>query len=237
MQHSFSCIVADDDEVDRLTTIHFIKKYTSLQIAGDFETATEALSVIRDNKPDVLFLDIDMPEMTGFELRERFLEIPACIFITAHPEYALESFELAALDFIVKPLKADRFIKTAERLNLYLNTQYKAQLLDFTLGSDSFFIKDGHNQVKIRFADILYLEALKDYTAIVTTQKQYCVLSGIGSLLQEKAFQSFIRVHRSFAVQKHFIEKITSQSVIIHNTAIPVGRSYKGVVEELAKNI
>ncbi len=146
---------------------------------------------------------------------------------------ALEGFETSALDFLVKPLRSERFEKAIARLQHFLEIHFKAELLDYTLGEDTLFIEDGHTHIKLQLHEIIYLEALKDYTSVVTRQKKYCVLSMLGSLLKEKAFQSFIRIHRSYAVQKHFMSKITPKEVMIYDTALPIGRSYKDTIEKL----
>lgn len=233
MQKTYSCFIVDDDEIDRLTTQSFIRRYPFLHIAGVFSAAAEALEAAVKMPPDVLFLDIDMEGMSGLELRERLEHIPACIFITSYPDYAVESFEKAALDFLVKPLKADRFAKAMERLQQYLSVQHKAALLDHTLGADTVFIKDGHEQVKIALHEIVYLEALKDYTGIVTAHKKYCVLSTLGGLLEQQAFKMFVRIHRSYAVQKNFVERVTAREVIVNSIALPLGRSYKDALDFL----
>lgn len=230
----YKCIIVDDDEVDRLTTLSFVRKYPFLAIAGIYSSAEEALAGIQQTPVDILFLDIDMPGLSGLHLRRQLLDTPACIFITAYPDYAVESFELAALDFLVKPVKADRFLQTITRLQDYFDIKRKAALFECSVGGDTIFIKEGHEQIKIKLHEIVYLEALKDYTHVVTTTKKYCVLFTLGNLLKEAAFKTFIRIHRSYAVQKHFIEKIAANQVIL-NTAIilPVGRSYKESLEEL----
>lgn len=230
------CIIVDDNKLDGLTVLSFVRKYPFIQVDGLFESALIALEFARKSPPDVLLLDIDMPGLNGLDLRKELGDIPACIFITSHPEFALEGFESAALDFIVKPLRTDRFEKAMERLELFLEVHYKAALLDYTLGEDTLFIKDGHNHIKLQLHEIIYLEALKDYTGIITRQKKYCVLTPLGSLLKEKSFQSFIRIHRSYAVQKHFIEKITPREVMINNMQLPVGRSYKESIDRLLKS-
>jgi DNA-binding LytR/AlgR family response regulator len=229
----FNCIIADDDEIDRLTTLSFCRKYPFLKITGSFESSQEALEFAQQNKTDVLLLDIEMPGISGIELRKKLENIPACIFITSHPEFAVESFELSVLDFIVKPIKADRFAAAMERLQNYLSIRHKATLLDYTLGADTLFIKDGHEHYKIQLHDIIYLEALKDYTGIITAQKKYCVLTPLGNLLKENTFRNFIRIHRSYAVQKHYINKITSKEVLVNNINLPVGRSYKEALDVL----
>jgi two-component system LytT family response regulator len=233
-QQTHTCIIADDDELDRLTLISYIRRYPFIEIAGAFESSGKVLSFLQKEKlPDILFLDIDMPGMTGLDLRKQLEQVPACIFVTAHPEFALESFEAAALDYIVKPLKADRFAKAMDRLERFLEIQHKAELLDYTLGEDTLFIKDGHHHIKLQLHEIIYLEALKDYTGIITPKKKYCVLTPLGNLLKEKAFRSFIRIHRSYAIQKHFIREISSREVTINGISLPIGRSYKETLEKV----
>ena len=129
--------------------------------------------------------------------------------------------------------KANRFEKAMSRLQNFLEIHFKAGLLDFTLGEDTLFIKDGHDHIKLHLYEIIYLEALKDYTGIVTRHKKYCVLTPLGSLLKEKTFQTFIRIHRSYAVQKHYINKITPKEVLVSNQVLPVGRSYKNELDKL----
>ncbi|MEO7978659.1 LytTR family DNA-binding domain-containing protein [Flavobacterium sp.] len=228
MMKKYTCIIVDDDEIDRLTVLSFAKKFPVLDILGVFESAEEALLIIEKEKIDILFLDIDMPGLNGIEFRKNALEIPVCIFITAHPEHAVESFQIETLDFIVKPLKLDRFSQTMSRIEEFMEIKLKASLFEASIGGDTIYIKEGHEQTKVKLHEILYLEALKDYTLVITDKKRHCVLSSIGNLLKEDHFQSFIRIHRSYAVQKQFIQKINSTEILLNNNiTIPVGRSYK----------
>jgi two-component system, LytTR family, response regulator len=223
-----NCLIIDDDEIDRLTVVSFAKRFPNLNIIGVFEDAGEALPVLEKEAIDILFLDIDMPTLSGLEFRKKAMQVPVCIYITAHPEHAVESFELETLDFIVKPIKFDRFSQTMVRITEFMEIKQKALLFESSIGGDTIYIKEGHEQTKIKLHDILYLEALKDYTLVVTQQKRHCVLSSIGNLLKEAHFNSFVRIHRSFAVQKQYIKKITTTDVELNNnTIIPLGRSYK----------
>lgn len=228
MVKKYTCIIVDDDEIDRLTALSYAKKFPMLEILGVFDSAEKALPFIEKEKVDILFLDIDMPGLSGIDFRKQALEIPVCIFITAHPEHAVESFQIETLDFIVKPLKLDRFTQTISRIEEFMEIKLKASLFEASIGGDTIYIKEGHEQTKVKLHEILYLEALKDYTLVITDKKRHCVLSSIGNLLKEDHFQSFIRIHRSYAVQKQFIQKINSSEIILNNNiAIPIGRSYK----------
>ena len=225
---NLNCIIVDDNEIDRLTVLSFAKRFPNLNILGTFSDSTEALNAIENHKIDILFLDIDMPGLSGVELRKKANQVPVCIFITSHPEFAVESFELETLDFIVKPLKFERFEHTMRRIIDFFEIKNKANLFESSIGGDVIYIKEGHEQIKLKLHEILYLEALKDYTLIITQQRRHCVLSTIGSLLKEASFQSFIRIHRSFAVQKQYINKINTNEIILNNDfAITIGRSFR----------
>lgn len=225
---AFNCIIIDDDEIDRLTIVSYVKRFPNLKISGVFESAAEALISIEKEPIDILFCDIDMPSLNGLDFRKKTMKVPVCVFITAYPEHAVESFELDTLDFIVKPLKIERFTQTISKIEEYMELKLKAQLFESTIGGDVIYIKEGHTETKVKLHDILYLEGLKDYTKIVTSTKKHCVLNSIGNLLKVADFKSFVRIHRSFAVQKHYIEKKMSNELLLNNgVLIPIGRSYK----------
>lgn len=230
----WNCLIVDDEDVDRLMTLSFAKKFPQLNVVGAYSSAVEAMAVLEKINIDVLFLDIDMPGVNGVEFRKKTMDIPVCIFITGHAEYAVESFELETLDFIVKPLRFERFERAVQRVDQFLEIKEKASLFELSIGDDIIYIKEGNERSKIKLFDILYLEALKDYTLLVTDQKKHCIWSNIGSLLKQDSFQSFTRIHRSFAIQKQFVKKISAQEIMLSNNAlIPVGRSYKESVKLL----
>ena len=224
----YNCIIVDDDEIDRLTVTSFVKRFPNYSIIGIYDNAEDASAILKTEAIDVLFLDIDMPGDTGLELRKKAQHVPVCIFITAHPEHAVESFQVETLDFIIKPLKFDRFSQTVQRIEEFMEIREKASLYESSLGGDAIYIKEGHEQIKVKLHEIIYLEALKDYTLLITEKKRYCVLSTLGNLLDTENFISFIRVHRSFAVQKQRVKKISSSEIEMDSSAkVPVGRSFK----------
>lgn len=224
----YNCIIVDDDEVARLKVVSIARKFPILNIVGYFSSASTAFPIIEREKIDILFLDIDMPNLNGLEFRKNMMAVPICVFITSHPEYAVKSFEMETLDFIVKPLQHERFAQTVSRIEEFMDIKRKANLFESSFGEDTIFIKEGYEQTKIKLYDILYIEALKDFTILVTQEKRHCVSNGIGNLLKELHFQSFIRVHRSYAVQRHYIQKIASQYIsLINGVTIPVGNSYR----------
>jgi DNA-binding LytR/AlgR family response regulator len=230
----FDCIIVDDDEMDRLAILSYAKRFPVLNIVGVFDSAEKALAFFENNTIDIAFLDIEMSGNSGIELRKRVLDIPVCVFISSHSESAAETFELQTLDFIVKPFKFPRFEQTMKRIEEFMEIRLKASLFESSIGGDVIYIKTGHEQVKIKLHEIVYLEALKNYTILVTEHKRHCVLSNLGELLQEEKFNSFIRIHKSFAVQKQYIEKKNSHEILLNNgVLIPIGRSYKETIANL----
>jgi two-component system LytT family response regulator len=205
-----------------------VKRYPFLQLAGVFDQAAEALRFLQNNPVQVLFSDVEMEGMDGLELRRHAMDLPACIFITSYPEYAADSFALSALDYIVKPVSSERFAAAMKRLEDYMEIRRKATLFDYSLGGQNIFIKEGTQQVKVALHEVLYLEALRDYTRIVTALKKYCVLGSLHQMLEKEAFKSFVRIHRSYAVQQHFVQRMDAGHVYLSgDVAVPVGRSYR----------
>lgn len=228
MTSKISCMIVDDDQIDRLVIEAYLKNYPAIELYGSYESVSDVLDATKKFTPDCIFLDIDMPRLNGMELRKKLLHIPACIFITSYPEFAVEGFELSGLDFLVKPVSGERFKKSIDRLQEYITLLRKSDLLSHSLGADTVFIKDGHDRIKLQLHEIIYLEALNNYTGIVTKNRKYAVLIPISKLLKEKSFSKFVRIHRSYAVQKNYIEKIGTDDVLINDsTLLPVGRTYK----------
>ena len=157
-----------------------------------------------------------------------------CVYISYHSENTAKTFELQTLDFIVKPFKFPRFEQTVRRIEEFMEVRTKADLFESSLGGDAVYVKTGQDQIKVKLHEIVYLEALKNYTILVTEGKRHCVLSNLGEILQEEKFGSFVRIHRSYAVQKQYIQKIAAQEVELNNgTILAIGRSYKENINEL----
>jgi two-component system LytT family response regulator len=232
--NTYNCIIVDDEEIDRLLTFSFVSRIPFLTIIDCCETADEALALIQTHKIDVLFLDIDMPELDGFALRRKAQHIPACIYITSHPEHALESYETIAFDFIVKPVYPDRFMSSMRRLEEYLNLLNKAHLLESRFDGSAIMVKKGHDDVKLNTYEVIYLESLREYTKIVTSFESYPIRASLSRIIKEHDFQDFVRIHRSFAVNKSFVNSINKQEVLlVNNIQLPVGRTYKDSLKEL----
>lgn len=222
------CIIVEDQEIDRLMLQHLVKQQDILELVAAVDSAENAKALINDTV-DLLFLDIDLPDCSGIEMRKIYQHVPACIFISSHPEYAVETFELDTLDFISKPLKKERFDYSVNKLADFFSMKEKSEYFDILTGSQFLNIKEGHETVQIKISDIIYLEALKDYTRLITAQKKHCVLSSIGQILKDRHFSTFVRIHKSYAVPKHLITRKNSYEVMIshNNISLPIGRAFK----------
>lgn len=230
----YSCLIVDDDDIDRLAIVAQVKKHPVFEIVGVYKSANEALPALGKPGLDVLFLDVDMPGLSGLEFRELATEIPVCIFISSYPEHAFRAFELETLDFIEKPLRSARFEVAVRRIESYMDLRRKADIFDATLGSEQIYIKEGHGKTRIDLPEVRFLEALKDYTRLMLPLGEHSVLSNIGTILTQPEFSSFVRIHRSFAVNKRYVKRIMASEVELDNGAkIPVGRAYKDALKQL----
>ncbi|WP_172281933.1 LytR/AlgR family response regulator transcription factor [Chryseobacterium sp. LAM-KRS1] len=224
---NIKCMIIDDDELDRLVLQHHINQYDNIEIVASFDSAEKAIPYL-DLPVDVLFIETKLPGMSGIEFCKLAYKIPICIFMSSHCEFAAEAFELDILDFIKKPLKTDRIHHSLQKLLDFLEMKEKSECLDILLGENTIKIKEGSTILQIKITDILYLEALKDYTRIVTSEKKHCILDSLGNLLHQNHFDSFVRIHRSYAVPKYLIRSKTSHEVeLTHKIKLPIGRSYK----------
>ncbi|WP_228441329.1 LytR/AlgR family response regulator transcription factor [Chryseobacterium phosphatilyticum] len=221
------CMIIDDDELDRLVLQHYIRPYKKIEIVASFDSAEKAVPYL-DLPIDLLITETNLKGMSGMEFRKLAHKIPACIFVSSHPELAASVFEINALDFMTKPLKAERFHYSIQKLFDFFEVREKCECYDAILGENCLTIKEGGNISQIKMKDILYLEALKDYTRIITLEKNHCILDSLGNLLQKSFFESFIRIHRSYAVPRHLIRSKNCHEIeLTHHIKLPIGRTYK----------
>ncbi|PWN68731.1 DNA-binding response regulator [Chryseobacterium phosphatilyticum] len=220
-------MIIDDDELDRLVLQHYIRPYKKIEIVASFDSAEKAVPYL-DLPIDLLITETNLKGMSGMEFRKLAHKIPACIFVSSHPELAASVFEINALDFMTKPLKAERFHYSIQKLFDFFEVREKCECYDAILGENCLTIKEGGNISQIKMKDILYLEALKDYTRIITLEKNHCILDSLGNLLQKSFFESFIRIHRSYAVPRHLIRSKNCHEIeLTHHIKLPIGRTYK----------
>ncbi len=234
MQKPIRYIAIDDSPVDLLILKEYALEHPFLQHTGSFSGFTEALPAIADLRPDLVFLDIEMPGMSGIEiLRKIKSQVPMAVFITSHQEFALEGFELSALDYILKPVTAERFADTARRVEDYWSMKQKSAAYEVLFETESLTIKDGHNRIRLPQQDIIYLEAMQDYTKVVTEKKNYLTLTTLSRFLEELSGNQFLRVHRSYAVARNKIRELHFNKIICGDAIIPIGKTYRNTVNQL----
>ncbi len=232
-KNKYRYIIIDDDDVDRLTLSHYLKNYIYLEHLASFSNPQMGLDFIKENDIDILFLDIEMEGMSGIDLlRKVRKKVPCTVFITSHMEYAVDGFQLEALDYIVKPYREDRIARSIKKIDSFMDMQLKASLFDHTINEETIQVKWSKETLLLKVYEIIYLEALKDYTRIVSINSEKKILtihSNLGQLLaNEDKLKGIIRVHKSFAVNKSYIRSVSQNSlVLINDLKIPVGPAFK----------
>jgi DNA-binding LytR/AlgR family response regulator len=223
------CMIIDDEPLARKGLKEYMADTGFLQLAGEYENAVKASGALAAEKPDLLFLDIQMPKMNGVDFLRSLPHPPMVIFTTAHSEYALQAFELNVIDYLVKPVSFDRFLKAVMKARDFAG--YRSAK---SASENYFFIKCDNKIEKVAFADILYIEALQNYVAVYTPQRKlitYLTFKAIEDYLPE---EQFIKVHKSYIVSVSKIDSIDGQDVFIGQQQVPISR---GLKEEVMKRV
>ncbi|RNC87021.1 MAG: DNA-binding response regulator [Winogradskyella sp.] len=216
-----TCIIIDDEPlaVDLLTS--YASKIEDLEVIGSFNNPIDALKLLRETAIDLVFLDIQMPEITGVEFKKIINPDIKVIFTTAYSEYALESYDLNAVDYLLKPITFQRFLKAVEKV------QSKSANAITNESNDYIFVKTEYRHQKLLFSDILYLKGLSDYVAIQTNDGKVLTLQNMKDFEQILPNNKFIRVHKSYIVSLEHIEYIERNRIIINGEHLPIGATYK----------
>ncbi|WP_149244602.1 LytR/AlgR family response regulator transcription factor [Dyadobacter sp. 32] len=227
-------LAVDDNLLDLLAVSEFAKGFDFLENCGTYSNPIEAYEAQQYIKPDLVFLDIEMSSVTGIELLRKIrADVPMAVFVTSYPEYALDGIDLSVLDYVLKPLTAERFALTAQRIKQYWEMRQKSIAYEVLFENDLLTIKEGYKQIRISQNDIIYLEAMQDYTKIVTENRNYMTLSTMSFFMDRLPADRFMRVHRSYAVALHHIRELSQSEVVCSNARIPVGKTYRQLVSRL----
>lgn len=225
------CLVIDDELPAREMLKKHIADVESLELSGICTNAVEAISFLNNQRVDMLFLDIQMPHLLGTDFIRTLKHPPKVIFTTAYRKYALEGFELDAVDFLLKPISFERFLKAVNKalqINLQGNADTPASTENHLETVPPFlYFRSDRIMVKVLFNNILYIEGLNDYIKIMTTTKPIVTKHLLASLEEMLPSNEFVRIHKSFIIAIHKIESFNACSVTIGNKEIPVGRLYK----------
>ncbi len=231
MTEQIQCIIVDDEPVARDILETHLAKIDKVKVVASCKNAVEAFNAINQYKIDLIFLDINMPEISGLSFAKSINKNSKVIFTTAYREYAVDGFDLQAVDYLLKPISFERLLQA---LNKYLNentlVQYSDPVQIEEEKSDFFFVRSERKMIKISFAEILYIESLSDYIKIHLTDKTVVTRETIANIETKLPQNDFIRTHRSFIVAKVAIDSFTSEFVEVGKKQIPISRSYRNEV-------
>lgn len=217
------CIVIDDEPIAREIIEIFIGKTSFLELLGSFGKPLDALHFLQNNVVDIILTDIEMPQISGLQLINSLSYQPATIFITAYRQYALESFDIGVVDYLVKPVPYDRFLKAVNRAVDFLNKSILTQeQVNFI------FIKSEYKLIKILFEDIVYIEALKDYLRIHISEKERFVTHSTMKSIEDKLPDYFFRIHRSYIINTKFTKSLHGNTIQMSlGVILPISLSFK----------
>ncbi|MFC2109136.1 LytR/AlgR family response regulator transcription factor [Bacteroidota bacterium] len=219
------CLIIDDEPLAIKVIENHLKEFDNIELVGTFNTAIAALSTIKEKDIDVLFLDINMPKMSGLDFLRSLTLKPHVVITTAYREYAVDSFDLDVLDYLVKPIPFSRFLKAINKVTNRINLE-KEKLPETSISEEPhIFLKVDKKLIKIKLNDILYIESLKDYIKVFTRIGDYLVHKSMTSISDELP-ENFLRIHRSFNIAINKITAVEGNSVEIANRRIPIGRNY-----------
>lgn len=213
-------VIAVDDEPLALDLIrNHINKVPYLNLLGTFYNPIDALELIRKNRVDLIFLDINMPDVLGIDFIKGLQKPPKVIFVTAYDNYAVQGFEVSAVDYLLKPVSFSRFLSAVEKAREIIDPQQKKE--------DFIFVKSEHNLIKIELKTIQYIEGYKDYLKIYTNQDRPILTITTFKAIEELLPDNFIRIHKSFIVAIDKIISFRNGKVFVKDKQIPIGESYK----------
>jgi DNA-binding LytR/AlgR family response regulator len=216
------CIIIDDEPLAMAMLKEYCVRIPYLHVIGSFTDAIEAAQILRVERPDLLLLDIQMPDISGLQLARNTGYSPQIIFTTAHSQFAVEGFDLDAADYLLKPYSFERFALAIEKVKKRLTPPIPV----IEGPSSSIIIKSGYQNIEIRISDILYIEAMDNYTIVHTLAKRHIAHITLKGLEYQLPSTQFIRVHRSFSINRTKIDSFTKASAQIAGNSIPIGRSY-----------
>jgi DNA-binding LytR/AlgR family response regulator len=237
---NIKCITIDDEYLALKLLADYISKINSLELIAQFKKPTDALDFLQNNKVELIFLDIQMPDLTGIDFIKTLNIKPLIIFTTAYEEFAIEGFDLGVLDYLVKPIAFDRFVKAVNKASRQILLENQAtnkpnsekEKNELKNEKDFIFVKSGVKSFKINFDEILYIEGYKEYINIYTSDKRYTKLERMKNIEELLPSDKFLRVHKSYIIAINKVTSVFGNIIEINKTEIPIGRNFKKLVEE-----
>ena len=231
------CIIIDDEPLARKGLKEYIGDVNFLELTGEFDNALKATDLLNKGEVQLLFLDIQMPKITGLDFFKTLTQPPPVVFTTAYPQFALDGFEVNALDYLVKPISFERFLKAAMKAREYYEVREKNVEETVSSAGDYFFIKSDNKLVKLFFEDVLFAEALQNYVVIHTKDKKYITYLTFKAVEDYLPADRFIKTHKSYIIATARIDSIEGNEIRIGQHHIPISRNLKDeVMEKLVNN-
>lgn len=232
---NITCLIVDDEPLARNLLKEYVNKVPYLDLKGTCSNAIEAMELMRRHPVDLLLLDIQMPDITGTTFVKTLQRKPLVIFTTAYSDYALESYDLDVVDYLLKPITFERFLRAIDKVGQRVTSVTAVTAVKPTQGeaeSSFIFVKDGTKLVKVRWEDILYIEGLKDYVTIHTREKKIVTLQRLKTLETQLPANKFIRIHNSYIVALGAIDVIHKNDVQVGKTLLPISDTYRRAFRE-----
>lgn len=230
------CVIIDDEPLAREILAGYLHRSGTAHSIVQFGNAGDALSYLTDHEPDVLFLDIEMPEMTGIEFLKALPQAPVTVFTTAYRNYAFEGYELGVIDFLLKPISYARFSNAIGKVRDFLQLKEQNTNLEQQAAAekpDFVFVKSGVQRIRLAFSDITHIQGLKDYAIIHTRSGKVVTKGSVKAMLDIFPSPRFMRVHKSFIVATDKITRVERNRIVWESHQIPIGRNYKEEVTAL----
>ena len=227
-----NALIVDDEPLAHEVILHHLKAYPDIKVSGQCLNATQALSFLANNPVDLLFLDINMPELTGIDMLKVLANMPQVIIVSAYQEYALQGFELDVTDYLLKPVSAERLNQALKKVReRHRHKEEHTNTMPVPTASSHIILKVDRSQRKFELSDIMYLEAYGNYVKLWQADCMVLVSSSLKQLLDQLPSQQFIQVHKSFVINRSFVTGIDSESVTLKNhNIVKVGKSFKSRV-------
>ena len=231
------CVIIDDEPLAIKVVENHLKEFQNFEVIATFNNPIEALPLLEKSEVDVLFLDINMPKMNGLDFAKSLNSNTSIIITTAYREYAVESYDLNVLDYLVKPIPFNRFLKSINKVSQQYFLKKEVKQKEDIINNESFmFLKVDKKLVKINFDELLYIESLKDYIKVFTLSQTYLVHKSLTSITEELP-DNFIRIHRSFTIAIDKVKSVEGNLVEIADTRIPIGRKYVNHARRIILNL
>ena len=230
------CIIIDDEPLGAEVIENHLGEFSNMELIGTFTNPLEALGAIEKGEVDAVFIDINMPKMNGLDFIKNLESRPYFIITTAYREYAVESFDLDVLDYLVKPIPFTRFLKSINKLSQKFLNDKSNETTTQSVEKSFIFLKVDKKLIKIKFEDIYYIESLKDYIKVFTSSGDYLAHKSLSSISEEVPSTQFLRIHRSFTVALDKIQAVEGNSVLITGKRIPIGRKYINHAKDVILN-